>query len=56
VPESPVVDAGACPSSLREDSSIGQPVAAAVEAVLDVDLSIEFDDPDGLEAYLERLP
>jgi MinD-like ATPase involved in chromosome partitioning or flagellar assembly len=56
VPEAPVVDASACPSSLCEQSTIAEPVAGAVESVLDTDLSIEFDDADGLDAYLERLP
>jgi hypothetical protein len=41
---------------VSEQSTIAEPVAGAVESVLDTDLSIEFDDADGLDAYLERLP
>ncbi len=56
VPETAVVDPSACPSCLHDDSTIALPVAEAVQAVLDTELAIEFDDVDGLEAYLERLP
>jgi hypothetical protein len=50
-----VIDADACPSCLHEESTLAKPVARAVEAILDTELSIEFDDAHGIEAYLDRL-
>jgi MinD-like ATPase involved in chromosome partitioning or flagellar assembly len=55
VPTASVVAAADCPSCLHDQSTIAEPVAAAVEAAFDTQLAVEFDEPTGLDAYLNRL-
>ena len=52
LPETGVTVPGACPTCVERDATLGPAVAAAVEALLDVELEIDADDTGGVGRFL----
>ncbi|MFB6311255.1 MAG: ParA family protein [Salinirussus sp.] len=52
LPASDITDPSECPSCLRHDAPLAIPIAEAVEAVLDTPLSLDLEEPSGLDSYL----
>ena len=52
LPETDATAPGACPTCVDGDATLGPPVAAAVEALLDVELGIDIEESGGVGRFL----